>query len=402
MSWNAEKSLEEVRSEFLDRWAEGKVSVRALCREYGVSPKTAYKWRSRREAGGLLQDGCRRPKSSPNATSAALVSEVLALRSAHPTLGGKKISLMLKRRGLEGVPAGSTVTDILRRHGLLNERAVAEATHLRRFAKATPNEMWQVDFKGHFKLSSGARCHPLNVVDDCSRYAIISTPLLNETFEAVSPPFVHAFREYGLPETILCDNGNPWGTPQRNGITAFEAWAMELGVLVIHGRPLHPQTQGKEESFNKSWKRECLERLGPMPDLLDVITESELFRGFYNDERPHFGIGGKVPSDVYRRSPRSYPDVIKEWEYPEGVFVRRVSNIGRVSWHDTPVFVGTGLRGKRIAMAESRHHPGCFDLFFRNFRIGRLNLAARTVESLRAYRLEGDPRAKNAQGRWAQ
>jgi hypothetical protein len=139
-----------------------------------------------------------------------------------------------------------------------------------------------------------------------------------------------------------------------------------------------------------------------MPDLLDVITESELFRGFYNDERPHFGIGGKVPSDVYRRSPRSYPDVIKEWEYPEGVFVRRVSNIGRVSWHDTPVFVGTGLRGKRIAMAESRHHPGCFDLFFRNFRIGRLNLAARTVESLRAYRLEGDPRAKNAQGRWAQ
>ena len=363
MSWNAEKSLEEVRSEFLDRWAEGKVSVRALCREYGISPKTAYKWRSRREAGGSLQDGCRRPKSSPNATSAALVSEVLALRSAHPTLGGKKISLMLKRRGLEGVPAGSTVTDILRRHGLLNERAVAEATHLRRFAKATPNEMWQVDFKGHFKLSSGARCHPLNVVDDCSRYAIISTPLLNET---------------------------------------FEAWAMELGVLVIHGRPLHPQTQGKEESFNKSWKRECLERLGPMPDLLDVITESELFRGFYNDERPHFGIGGKVPSDVYRRSPRSYPDVIKEWEYPEGVFVRRVSNIGRVSWHDTPVFVGTGLRGKRIAMAESRHHPGCFDLFFRNFRIGRLNLAARTVESLRAYRLEGDPRAKNAQGRWAQ
>ena len=101
--------------------------------------------------------------------------------------------------------------------------------------------MWQVDFKGHFKLSSGERCHPLNAVDDCSRCAVISAPLLNETFEAVRrPPFVHAFREYGLPETILCDNGNPWGVPQRNGITAFEAWAMELGVLVIHGRPLHP------------------------------------------------------------------------------------------------------------------------------------------------------------------
>ena len=397
MSWNAEKSLEEVRSEFLDRWAEGNASVRALCREYGISPKTAYKWRKRKASGDSLGDRSRRPRSSPNATSAPLVSEILALRDAHPTLGGRKISLMLRRRGLGDVPAGSTVTDILRRHGLLNERSVAEATHLRRFSKATPNEMWQVDFKGHFKLSSGERCHPLNAVDDCSRYAVISAPLLNETFEAVRPPFVHAFREYGLPETILCDNGNPWGVPQRNGITAFEAWAMELGVLVIHGRPLHPQTQGKEESFNKSWKRECLERLGPLPDLLDVVTETELFRSFYNDERPHFGIGGKVPSDIYRRSPRVYPEKVDEWAYPDAMHVRLVTSNGYVSWHDTPVFVGEGLRGKRIAMAESKSRPGRVNLIFRDFRIGRLNLATRTVESLRAYRLDGDPRTKGAQ-----
>lgn len=397
MSWNAEKSLEEVRSEFLDRWAEGNASVRALCREYGISPKTAYKWRKRKASGDSLGDRSRRPRSSPNATSAPLVSEILALRDAHPTLGGRKISLMLRRRGLGDVPAGSTVTDILRRHGLLNERSVAEATHLRRFSKATPNEMWQVDFKGHFKLSSGERCHPLNAVDDCSRYAVISAPLLNETFEAVRPPFVHAFREYGLPETILCDNGNPWGVPQRNGITAFEAWAMELGVLVIHGRPLHPQTQGKEESFNKSWKRECLERLGPLPDLLDVVTETELFRSFYNDERPHFGIGGKVPSDIYSRSPRAYPEKVDEWAYPDAMHVRLVTGNGYVSWHDTPVFVGEGLRGKRIAMSESKSRPGCVNLIFRDFRIGRLNLATRTVESLRAYRLDGDPRTKGAQ-----
>ena len=397
MSWNAEKSVEEVREEFLERWSDGNVTVLALCREYGISPKTAYKWRNRKASGDSLSDRCRRPKSSPNATSEPVVLEILALRKAHPTLGGKKISLMLKRKGVEGVPSGATVTSILQRHDLLNERAVAEATHLRRFSKATPNEMWQVDFKGHFKLSSGERCHPLNAVDDCSRYAVISAPLLNETFEAVRPPFVHAFREYGLPETILCDNGNPWGVPQRNGITAFEAWAMELGVLVIHGRPLHPQTQGKEESFNKSWKRECLERLGPLPDLLDVITETELFRSFYNDERPHFGIGGKVPSDIYSRSPRKYPEAIKEWEYSESVFVRRVSENGNISWHDTPVFVGTGLKGKRIGLAEATSHPGCVNLIFRDFRIGRLNLATRTVESLRAYRLEGDPRAKGPQ-----
>ena len=174
---------------------------------------------------------------------------------------------------------------------------------------------------------------------------------------------------------------------------------MELGVLVIHGRPLHPQTQGKEESFNKSWKRECLERLGPLPDLLDVITETELFRSFYNDERPHFGIGGRVPAEVYSRSPRRYPEAIEEWEYPQETFVRRVSENGSISWHDTPVFVGTGLKGKRIGMVESKSRPGCVNLVFRGFRIGRLNLTTRTVESLRAYRLEGDPRAKGMQGR---
>ena len=101
-----------------------------------------------------------------------------------------------------------------------------------------------------------------------------------------------------------------------------------------------------------------------------------------------------MPSDIYSRSPGKYPEAIREWEYSESVFVRRVDCNGNISWHDTPVFVGEGLRGKRIAMAESKSHPGCVDLIFRDFRIGRLNLTTRTVERLRAYRLEGDPRAK--------
>ena len=123
MSWNAEKSVEEVREEFLERWSDGNVTVLALCREYGISPKTAYKWRNRKASGDSLSDRCRRPKSSPNATPEPVVLEILALRKAHPTLGGKKISLMLKRKGVEGVPSGVTVTSILRRHDLLNERA---------------------------------------------------------------------------------------------------------------------------------------------------------------------------------------------------------------------------------------------------------------------------------------
>lgn len=392
MPWKSVKSLEEVRREFLARWADKKKPVRTLCREFGISPKTAYKWRKRQAAGDSLRDRSRRPGKSPSATTPRMVSEILLVRAAHPTLGGKKISHMLKRKGLSGVPSGSTVTDILRQHNLLNERAVAEAPHLRRFTKSRPNEMWQVDFKGHFLLASGERCHPLNAIDDHSRYALISAPLPGETFAAVKPMFIRAFREYGLPETILCDNGNPWGVGQRNGITAFETWAMELGILVVHGRPLHPQTQGKEEGFNKSWKRECLAGLGPTPKLAEVIERTDAWRKFYNEERPHFGIGGKTPADLYEKSERPYPSKIAPWEYTSGQMVATVNCKGYIGFAGNRHFVGEGLRCKQIALEASSCRPECLNLYFREFRIGRLNLKTDSIECLRAYRVAGDPR----------
>lgn len=392
MSWDSKRSLEEVRAEFLERLANGGSTVSALSQEYGISRKTAYKWKGRQESGDTLSDKSRRPKNSPNATSDEMVASVLALREKHPFLGGAKISIMLKNQGLPNVPAGSTITEILRRHNLLDERAVAEARHILRFAKHEPNEMWQVDFKGHFPLENGERCHPLNAVDDCTRFALAASPLTAETFEAVRPVFLRIFQEYGLPWTLLCDNGNPWGVSQNHGITMFEAWLMELDVLVIHGRPLHPQTQGKEERFNKTWKRECLERLGPRPDFMDVLTESETFRDFYNNERPHMGIGGKTPSELYRKSERQYPQSVADWEYDEGETVKLVGEKGYIHWNGTHIYVGTGLRHKRIAVVESDTHPGCANLLFRNFKIGRINLERGELETLRAYRLHGDPR----------
>lgn len=398
MSWDAKRSLEEVRAEFLERLSEGVATVSDLCREYGISRKTAYKWKSRREAGDTLSDKSRRPKHSPNATSAEMVASVLALRERHPFLGGAKISAILKTKGLSNVPSGSTVTEILRSHHLLDERAAAEAKHMIRFARSEPNELWQADFKGHFPLDTGERCHPLNIVDDCTRFALATSPLKAETFEAVRPEFTRVFREYGMPLSLLCDHGNPWGVSQIRGITVFEAWMMELDVLVIHGRPLHPQTQGKEERFNKTWKRECLEPLGPRPEFIDVLTESETFRDFYNNERPHKGIGGKTPSELYRKSARQYPQSIAEWEYGHGQQIMLVGGKGYIHWNGRHIYIGTGLRHKYIAMAESSSHPGCANLLFRNFKIGRVNLERGELESLKVYRINGDPRQGSAPG----
>ena len=392
MAWKSASPLEEVRLEFLTLWAKNEKSVSQLCREYGISRKTAYKWKKRKADGGGLQDLSRRPKHFSNVTTDTVVERVLEIREKYPTLGGMKISIMLKRKGIEGVPSGSTVTEILRRHNLLNPRAVAEATHIIRYNKSRPNEMWQADFKGHFCLNSGKRCHPLNIIDDYSRYAIRSTPLMSETFQDVQPVFISAFRKNGLPETLLCDNGNPWGTPQKNGITMFEVWAMELDVLVLHGRPLHPQTQGKEESFNKTWKRECLEKLGPHPDFLDVLTESEAFRCFYNDERPHSAIGNMAPADLYKPSERQYPESITPWEYPSNIIVRRVSKNGTIYFDGGHHYVGEGLQTKDIGIVVSSTHPNCVNLIFRNFKIGRMNLSTHCIEFLRVYRISGDPR----------
>ncbi len=119
--------------------------------------------------------------------------------------------------------------------------------------------MWQADFKGHFAMRNGARCHPLDIIDDCSRFSLCCAPLAGETYiEVRQPNGAYFFLKYGMPFSFLCDNGTPWGTSQSTGFSRFEVWFMELGILTLHGRIFHPQTQGKEERFNGSLTREFL------------------------------------------------------------------------------------------------------------------------------------------------
>lgn len=392
MSWNASKPVESVRQEFVKRLSDPGVCVTSLCKEFGVSRKTAYKWKLRAGKGERMSDRSRRPHTSPRSTAVEVVDQIVALREAHPSLGGGKISIMLKRKGIQGVPSGTTITGILRKKGLLDPRAVAEASRIIRFVKSRPNEMWQMDFKGNFELATGKRCHPLNIIDDYSRFCVCARPLLGETLNDVRPAIVDTFCEYGKPETLLCDNGNPWGAKGRSGITAFEVWAMEHDILVIHGRPLHPQTQGKDERFNKSIKRELLQKMGARPDLLDVVSEFEAYRCFYNRERPHYGISGMVPSDLYHPSDRRYDTSVCEWEYPLNVNVRSVGK-GYLSFRGRHYFVGEGLAGKRIGLV-SGNLEDCVDVTFRDFLIGRINLREGKTVFMRCYRMNNDPRQK--------
>ena len=391
MPWNASRPESEVRKELIDRNRINGVPMSVLCREYGISRKTAYKWIRREASGHGLENQSRRPKRFPGATPARVVDEIVAMRSKHKFLGGRKIGLILKKRGVDGVPSGTTITSILRDAGMLDPRACREAKRFVRFRKDAANDMWQADFKGHFPLRDGTRCHVLNVIDDCTRFCICCEPLPCETFGAVRPVFVKAFREYGMPASILCDNGNPWGkSVNGRGITGFERWLMELGVLTLHGRPLHPQTQGKEERFNKSFAREAL-RCCDLGDMETARAGFSAFRRFYNDERPHCALADRCPSELYHESERPYPESVADWEYPEEWPMRTVDSAGAVCFRGARIHLSCGMSGAKVAFAPARR-DGAFNVIFRQFLIARYDFVARKYEFARPYLMDGDPR----------
>ena len=390
MPWE-ERTVNQMRKEFVERVLRQEKSKRALCREYGISRPTGDKWVARYLAGEPLTDQSRAPHNRPGRTSPEVEKLILDYRREHPAIGATKIRAILERQGHEGLPCARTVNNILKRGAMITREASLAARPFQRFEKERPNEMWQADYKGHFAMRNGERCHPLNIIDDCTRYNLCCEAQRSETFEEIRPVMMRVFREYGLPFSFLCDNGNPWGVPQSMGFSRFEVWLMELGILTLHGRACHPQTQGKEESFNRSMTKELLQ-YAEIEDFSDAQRQFNAYREFYNHERPHHALGLAVPNERYTKSMRPYPERIPEWEYPTGYQIRKVADVGSVKWKGRRYFLSEAFAGKTIAIRES-HLPGQITLIFRQFRIGRIDVDKRVFTMKHAQLLEGDPRS---------
>ena len=233
-------------------------------------------------------------------------AKILALRDEHPYWGGRKLERVLLNQGEKEVPAASTITAILKREGRV-EAGPRSQRDLQRFEKDEPNDLWQMDFKGDFLLENGKRCYPLTSCDDHSRFNIVLEPCLDMKTETVQGHLQKAFERHGLPKVILCDNGSPWsGKWLGHGVTKaysrLEVWLMTLGVKIIHGRPYHPQTQGKEERFHRTLKLEVLEHLGGFRDLPHLERELVKFRDRYNWVRPHESLKMETPGSRYKSS----------------------------------------------------------------------------------------------------
>ena len=390
MAWD-ERTVEQMREEFVRRVLAQERSKAALCREYGISRPTGDKWLERFQEGESMADRSRAPKTFPGRTPPDLEAKIVEIRKAHPALGAVKLRKIMENAGYTDLPCAKTFNNIFHRYGLIEKEASRAATPYQRFEKSVPNEMWQADFKGYFKLGNGIQCHPLNILDDCSRFNLCTEALTNETFDAVKPVMDRLFREYGLPFSFLCDNGNPWGTAQSLGYSRFEVWLMELGILTLHGRPRHPQTQGKEERYNRSFTRECLNSK-QLADISHAQFCFDEYRKFYNEVRPHFALDMDVPASRYEVSPRQMPEKIEPWEYGSEYQLCKVKETGYFNYQGQGFFPSEAFAGKTIAVRES-HLPGQITLIFRQFKIGRIDLENRAYTLRRAYRLEGDPRA---------
>ena len=366
-----------LRHEFVTLLAQGGISFAEACRRFGISRPTGYTWWHRYQAEGWagLQDRSRRPQHSPHRTPAAVEQAVLALRDAHPTWGGRKIRRVLCRQAVPNVPSASTITAILRRHDRLDPARPHSQGPWQRFVHAAPNDLWQLDFKGHFPLTSG-RCHPLTVLDDHSRYVLGLFACANEQERTVRTHLTQLFQRYGLPWRVLTDNSGPWGSTQpAQPLTRLSVWLLRLGIAVWHGRHYHPQTQGKVERVHRTIKADLLQHQR-YPSLQDAQAAFSDWQQTYNHWRPHDALELAVPAAHYQSSPRAFPDPLPPLEYAEGDTVRVVRSMGEISYRGQLYRISQALGGQPIALRPTLV-DGVLAVHFAHHRLGELNLHTR-------------------------
>lgn len=369
MSWEC-RSVEEQREAFAIV-AQGSKNFSAVCREYGITRKTGYKWLGRYDRGERMSDRSRAPNRRANKTPPETEKLILDQRAENPGWGARTIHKVLEDEGHKDLPCVKTVNNILKRNGCIDPEESEKREPYVRYAMEHSNDMWQTDFKGEFLLNNGAKCYPLDILDDCTRYAIAIRPA-ESTANLVIPTFEAAFREYGMPKAILSDNGAQFAG-FKQGFTQFEKWLMELDILPIHGRIRHPQTQGKIERFHRSMKSELLKHR-----TFDTIEEADKalqeWRNKYNTVRPHEALEMKRPADVYVPSKRKYPDKIADFEYSGEYHVIKVNSWGYVRFASYQVYLSETMIGEYVEFRPSETGD-TFYACYRNYRIAEFDAA---------------------------
>jgi putative transposase len=329
-----------------------------LCERYGISRETGYVWKRRylAEGGRGLEERSRAPKRVARATPEATIERVVELRRERPHWGARKLLAVLGRRhpGVDW-PAPSTVTDILRRAGLVEagqrrRRAVPLSQPFAAVERA--NDTWCIDFKGWFRTRNGERCDPLTVTDAHSRF-LLAVRIMPERSDPVRAAMADVFEEYGLPLSIRSDNGSPFASVGAAGLSVLSVHWVKLGIRLERIVPGKPQQNGRHERMHRTLKAETTRPAAA--SLAEQQARFDAFREDFNHHRPHEALGQQVPAEHYEASPRRLPARVSEPWYDADHAVRRVRPTGEIKWGGASVFISQALAGEPVGIAEAEN-----------------------------------------------
>lgn len=375
MPWKEVRPMEQ-KVLFMADYLRQLSSFTDLCAQYGISRKTGYKWVERFKSSGLdgLNERSRRPVHHPLQIPYQIQQSIIELRQQYQiTPGAKKLQTLLTQRyPNEVIPSKSTIYNILNRAGLVQSRRRRRrvSPYPQPFAPVREvNELWSVDYKGQFKLVNGQWCYPLTVMDHKSRYLCacdaLKGPRLNDTRAA----FIRVFREQGMPARIRSDNGVPFASTARGGLSKLSIWWIKLGILPERIEPGKPQQNGRHERMHRT-----LKQAATRPPSRSMRSQQQRFDAFcreYNDERPHEALGQHTPASQYSASPRQYPERLPEMYYPDYFEVRKVCNNGVVYWRNKVVYISDLLKGENVGFEEI--NEGIWQVHFGPVMVGRLD-----------------------------
>src|SRR5467141_3348755 len=361
MPWRETCQMDE-RTQFIARVLAGEDEMTALCREYGISRKTGYKWlgRYRCEGAAGLRERSHAPLRHGQAHDVTVVQAVLALRERWRHWGPKKLRVKLsEHHPALAVPAASTIGDWLRREGMVERspRRRRCPPYARPFAAVTgANDVWCTDFKGWFRTGDGRRCDPFTLSDAHSRYLLRCQAVARPDEANVRPIFEAAFQEHGLPMAIRSDNGPPFASPGVGGLSRLAVWWIKLGIKPERITPGRPSENGRHERMHGTLERDACQP--PASNRREQQRRFDAFRRTYNEERPHEAIGNVTPSMIYRSSPRLYPARLPELVYPDHWQVRMVRQNGEIRWRGSHIFIGEVPAESRLACEKVMTAPG--------------------------------------------
>lgn len=366
-------SVMSLRKEFVTMAEAAMINFRELCTRFNISRKTGYKWVQRYRSEGVsgLSDRSRRPHRIARQVNTATEEEIISLRKNHPSWGARKIRRRLQTLGVESLPACSTITAILHRHDLIKPDGPRGRKDWQHFEHPVANSLWQMDFKAPVKTLVG-NCHPLTVLDDYSRFSICLRALPDQQTPSVKEVLTDTFRLYGLPDTLLMDNGSPWGGYPKHLYTPLTVWLIRLNIHVSHSRPYHPQTLGKEERFHRTVENELIAQY-QWRDLSHLQNGFDQWRFQYNYERPHDSLELEVPASRYQPSLRSFPEALPPIQYSNEMKIRKVQDGGFVHFKGRVFRFSSSLRGYPVGIRPTKT-DGLFDVMFCHQRIGTIDL----------------------------